>query len=178
MAKKRIAVKKKARSRPRPEPAAREEHAAPESPGVHIPDLVSPDGVGVPEQIIDELVRTRAWVIVASVLLFIGTATALVFMGLALQTTFAGDESGSLTTGQMISAVVAAVWLVAGIVTVTIAIRMVLFANRISRLEKYRSEDDLEYVLAHVRGFWAMLGGGILVLILVSAVLTLIQINR
>lgn len=174
MARKRIQVKKKAKakrgSRRDSPPPAETGHAPQDFLDVEAPDLVTPHGQGVPDQIIDELIATRVWVIVASVLAFVGTATALIFMIMALRAAFGGEESETMTTDQALKLVVAAVWLVGVIVALTIAIRMVLFANRIGFLEKYRSEQDLEYVLAHVRGFWAMVGGGMLILILVGAV--------
>lgn len=175
----RIAVKKQARGAPRPGLAERGAPAPQvrEKPGprstVEV-DLVSPDGVGVPEPIVTELLRTRVWVIIASVLFFLGTLGNLTSMTFAIvafvRSGGAEASQGAVTDTGVVSALTAIIYLFAAIVMVTIALRMVFFANRIGSLERSGGEGDLEFVLAYLKGFWSMLGGGTLTL-LVSVIL-------
>lgn len=173
MAKKRIAVKKKARGGPKKEAKApAKEHRAP----AKVIELVTPHGQGVPDEIVEELNQTRTWVNIASLIFFLGALVSLVFLILTvLDFKNAGDGDG-MSTAQMIMAVVALIWLITMILTLSVGIRMNAFATRIDRLSKSKTEEDLEIVLGNLKGFWGMLGGVALTFLATAIIQVLIQL--
>ena len=182
MARKRIAVKKRARPKPQTKRAREREPEPKQKPSRQQIDLITPHGEGVPDQLVDELTRTLVWVIVASVLVFLGSIGALILSILAwvAMAAIGGDKevAEAMTADQMVSGLVAVIWLVATVILATVGIRMILFAKRIHRLERTRQESDLEIVLAHLKGFWGLLGGGMLTMVIIVGAVALIQFAR
>ena len=137
MAKKRIAVKKKARA------PKKEKKAAPAKDyraSAKVIELVTPHGQGVPDEIVDELNQTRTWVNIASLIFFVGALVLLVFLVMTIVGIKGAGDGDGLSTQQMIMAVVGLVWLVTMILTMTVGIRMNAFATRIDRLSKSNPE--------------------------------------
>ncbi|MEM7012906.1 MAG: hypothetical protein AAF585_15630 [Verrucomicrobiota bacterium] len=171
MAKKRIAVKKKARAPKKEKKAPVKEHRAP----AKVIELVTPHGQGVPDEIVDELNLTRTWVNIASLIFFLGALISLVFLVTTLVGIKGAGDGDGMSTPQLIMAVVALIWLITMILTMTVGIRMNAFATRIDRLSKSKTEEDLEIVLGNLKGFWAMLGGVAITFLATGVIQVLIQ---
>ncbi len=170
----RIQVKKKVSRRRRTEPTPASSDLEP-----HEPRQVNLSGnqEGVPEDLVDELTSTQRSIGIAQFFQVMGAAMALsiavvvllrsgIFRGGSL----ANASASTLSADVFVVAIQVAAALIAMTIFLAITFRMHRFTQAITALDSSREEDDLEFVLGYLRGFWTLLGGSFVTMLVVCTV--------
>lgn len=172
--KKRIAVKKRARRREEPAPAQEARSPEPMAKGAPVM-MIDPDAPGIRPDIIEELDDTKPWLKFAMGLTHLAALAIAIWAGMIAVSFFrgggeaAGDGAVSSDTFGFIFQIAALLIMLA--IFEALAIRMSRFNQWVDRAKRSNQEEELEYVLIYLKGFWNLLGGGILSLIVLSGIL-------
>lgn len=135
----------------------------------------------VPQSTIAELAGTRPWVLLVSVIMWIGAGVSLIgvvlflLLGIAGAGAMAKTGNPAAAGGLVVSSVM---MLVAAGLIIYPTLKLTKYATGIGRLVKTRSFHDLELVLGEQRRFWKFYGIMILVyiaMVLVSVLLAVVS---
>lgn len=121
----------------------------------------TPGSGGISAEAVNQLVRTRKWVKLCSVIGFIGAAFLLLAcVGMLLAGGTVGTSSRSLGNmyGGGVMVGVALMYGVMAFFYIYPSVRLWQYASSISRLEQSMSSHDLEIALNYQRSFWKYVG--------------------
>lgn len=136
--------------------------------------LFHDQGEAVSAMVITQLVRTRRWVRLCSVIGFIGAAFMLLagvvmtFAGAAGASAIAGPKSAAYNAGVFGSMGVA--YLLFSFIYIYPSLKLWQYASGITRLETSQQTIDLETALDKQRSFWKFVGLMITIMLLLYAV--------
>lgn len=122
------------------------------------------DSSAVSAMVVNQLVRTRGWVRLCSVLGFIGSALmvlaglAMLLGGAAASATMATNTASSAMYGSGMMAGMGAAYLVFSILYIYPSLKLWQYASGISKLETSQHTIDLETALDKQRSFWKFVG--------------------
>jgi hypothetical protein len=124
----------------------------------------SDDHSAVSAMVVNQLVRTRAWVRLCSVLGFVGSAfmvlagLAMLLGGAAASATMANNSATPAMYGSGMIAGMGAAYLVFSILYIYPSLKLWQYASGISQLESSQHTIDLETALDKQRSFWKFVG--------------------
>ena len=134
-------------------------------------DALPSEGVGITSAMLEALRKTKGWVLLVGIMLFLGAAFT-VFMAVVM--VFAGDMFGGakgVPKGMGIG--IGVLYIVFAIVYGMLGLHLVRYSSAISRLMSDASSESMETALQHQQKFWR-LAGFLMLLFLIFAVLGIV----
>ena len=134
-------------------------------------DALPSEGVGVTSAMLEALRKTKGWVLLVGVMLFLAAAFTVL---MAVVMVFAGDMFGGVKgvpKGMGIG--IGVLYIVFAIVYGMLGLHLVRYSSAISRLIGDGSSESMETALQHQQKFWR-LAGFLMLLFLIFAVLGIV----
>jgi Na+/melibiose symporter-like transporter len=119
---------------------------------------------GITDAMQESLRKTKGWVLLVGIMLLL--AAALTLLG-GLVMVFASSmlgENNAMPRGASVA--MGAFYLVFAVVYVALATYLIKYSNAISRLNRDRSSEAMEFALAHQQKFWRL--AGVLMLLFIA----------